>query len=169
MMREYISPITANCASISGVESTLAPTSITTTGLPFNGRKSGGEGGTVDAADHTQDHLRGGHAGAGVAGRNHALRGAFALQPAGHADGGVLLGSESFGSRIVHGDDFAGMMNADGQIGGGGVFAELALQNILLADQHHSYVGGGCGPDRAFDFRLGGVIAAHGVNGDSEH
>jgi len=33
-MREYISPITANCASMRGEQSTLAPTSNTTTGDP---------------------------------------------------------------------------------------------------------------------------------------
>ena len=66
--------MTANWASISGEQSTLAPTSITTTGDPLSDGKCAGQRRPVDAADHALHHLGGRHHRAGIAGRDHALR-----------------------------------------------------------------------------------------------
>ena len=67
-----------------GEQSTLAPTSITTTGLPLSGGKDAGQRGAVDAPDHALHHLGGRHHGAGVAGGDESLRHAVAHQARRH-------------------------------------------------------------------------------------
>jgi hypothetical protein len=49
------------------------------------------------------------------------------------------------------------------------VSGELALDNFLIADQNHLDAKFPCGQRRALDHRLRGVVAAHGVNGNSRH
>ena len=77
-----------------------------------------------------------GHHGACVASRNYAIGHAIAHQPGGHADGTIAFLTHRLGGAVVHGDVFAGVMDLDRQIGNVFVLRELAMHDVLLADQN---------------------------------
>src|ERR1039458_5630301 len=104
-----------------GEQSTLAPTSITTTGLPISVGKMPASAGrstpcmtpctilavamtapvlpaerrpSVKTVYDALHHLGGGHDGAGIAGRDEPLRDAVAHQAGGHPHGTVALGPD---------------------------------------------------------------------------
>jgi hypothetical protein len=115
------------------------------------------------------DHFRRGHAGSGISGGDDAVNFTVALHPAGDADGGIFFSAERFGGGVVHGNDFACMVDLERQAVGVRMESEFALEHILFADENDLDVEGRDGSDCSFDLGLGGVIAAHGVNRDRGH
>ena len=85
-VRAYISPITANCARFCGLQSTLAPTSSSTHGLPEALGMGVASAGRSTPGQRAQHHLGRGHGRAGVARGHKARRLALAhqLQPHAH-------------------------------------------------------------------------------------
>jgi hypothetical protein len=68
---------------------------------------------------------------------------------------------------FVHGHEFRGREDAD--FGPIRVIGELPLDNFLVTDQNNLDAEFVRGKRRALDHRLRGVVAAHGVNGNSRH
>lgn len=101
-----------------------------------------------EAIDHAHDRLGDGHDSAGVAGGNEALGLAVTDQPGGHPHAGVALGAQRLGGVVVHGDDVAGMDNADGELAPAVVFGELRLEDVLLTHEQDVDILLLCGPDR---------------------
>ena len=119
--------MTANCASIFGSQSTLAPTSTTTTLRACQRGKNGSQRRPVHTGHDTLHHLRGGHNGAGVAGRNEAMRESVANQPGADANGRILFGADCFCGAILHRDLLAGVMDHDsGAVPAGVILVQFA-------------------------------------------
>ena len=70
----------------------------------------------MDAGEHAEDHLGGGHGGAGVAGGEEAGGAAFADHLEADAHGGVALGADGLGGLVVHGDPLAGGDDEDREV-----------------------------------------------------
>ena len=79
----------------------------------FEGREDRRQRGAVDAGHDALHHLGGGHDGAGVAGRNEAVRDAFAHQARRDTDGRVLFGADSLRGAVLHRDLLAGVMDVE--------------------------------------------------------
>ena len=136
-------------------------------GPPLGG-KDGGQGGPVHARQRPQLHLDCGHGRPGVAGADNALGLALPHLLDGNADGSVGLAPERLDRALVHGDDFAGGDDFDGEALGV-VATEVLFQQLCLADQLHGHAVFTGRQEGALDLRLRGVIAPHSVNRDGNH
>ncbi len=161
--------MTANCASICGEESTLAPTSTITAGLPLRVGKALASAGRSTPGIMPMHRLGDGHDGAGIAGGDESIGLAVAHQAGGDADRGVALGADGLGGAVVHGDDLAGVDDFDGQAAPAVVFRQLRLEDVLLTDEDHVDVLAPGGAHGAVDFRRGRVVASHCVDSDGDH
>ena len=83
----------------------------------FEGGEGRGQSRPIHAGEHALHQFGRRHHGAGVAGRNEAVRDAVPHQASGHPDGAVALVAHRFRDAVVHGDVFAGVMHFDRQIG----------------------------------------------------
>jgi len=79
------------------------------------------------------------------------------------------LASDGFGGAVLHGDPLAGVTDLDVQIAPVLVGRQLLAEHIFVSHQDDMDSQRARRPERSFDFRLGGVIAAHCVNRDSHH
>ena len=144
------------------MQSTLAPTSSRM--RPLRGRgKNCGQRRTIHAGNRAQHHFGRRHGGAGVAGGHKPGGLAFAHQPQSHAQGRVALGAHRLHRFVLHGDDFAGVHDFDGQAGGGRIalqFRPDALCRARPADGNAIVPGGLNG---AFDLRLRRPVGTHRV------
>ena len=131
--------------------------------------KGRGQRRTLHAANHSLDHLGGGHHRPGVARGDEALRLAVAHQARRHVDRGVLLGANHLGGRILHGDDFGGVADFNGQRIGAGMVRQFLADHVFLAHQDDAQAQLGRGANSSFDLRLRGVVAAHCVYRNCQH
>ena len=136
-------------------------------GRALRGGKHSGECRTIDAGNCAQDHLGGGHGGAGVAGGDKARGLAVAHQAQPDAHGRVALGAHRLRRLLMHADDFAGIDDADGQPAPEAMQVELGADDFLLPHQHDFHVVMPRREDRAFDFRFGRAVGAHGVKSNN--
>src|SRR5205814_2266083 len=86
----------------------------------------------------------------------------------GDDDGGVLLGADGVHGRLVHADDLVAVDDLDARVFGGTLGENLA--DVGLAPHEHEHVVGGelgQGIHASADDGVGGVVAAHGVDGDA--
>jgi hypothetical protein len=118
-----------------GEQSTLAPTSITTTGLPISVGKMPASAGRSTPGHDALHHLGGSHDGAGVAGRDESLRAAIAHQAGSHPQGTVALGAHGARRAVLHGDLLGGVDHLHRQAAVVVVLLQLPAQNFLPADQ----------------------------------
>ena len=78
-------------------------------------RKYSGQSRAIDARQSAQDHLGGRHSGAGIAGSYETFGTSLAHQTKPNAHGGITLRAYRLRRLILHGDDFTGMNDFDGQ------------------------------------------------------
>ena len=133
--------------------------------MPSGGGKNCGQRGTVHSRDSAQHHFGRGHGGAGVAGGDEAGGAAFAHQSQSHADGGVALGAHRLHRLVVHGDDFAGVQNFNGQARGKRHSAPVRPDHIVGTHQNDANAVVPGRLNRAFDFRTRRPVRAHRVQG----
>ena len=92
-------------------------------GVAVGGGQGGGEGGPIDSGEHAEDHLGGGHGGAGVAGGEEAGGLPFADELEADAHAGVAFGADGLGGFVVHADPLGGVDDFDGKA--------LAFEGVL--------------------------------------
>lgn len=139
-----------------------------TAGFPFKVGKVG-EGGTVDAGNHSDDGFGDRHHGAGVAGGDKAVGVAIADQTGCDADAGIPFGSESLGRIVLHGDHFAGVDDADGQVSPAVVLGQLGFEDVLFPDKDQVDVLVARSANCAVNLGSGRVIATHCIDSDGYH
>ena len=154
-------PICANCTSHSGWHSALAPASSRTVGGRARHGDRRGDGRAGHALDAAHAQQRAGHGGAGVAGADHRRRLAVAHRLGGAHQRRVLLARARPARRVVvHGDDLGrrrSSRSAASATTSGGPTRTTGIAEL---------VGGRA---RAGDDLVGGLVAAHGVDGDRQH
>jgi hypothetical protein len=151
------------------LQSTLAPTSSSTHGFPWNwawGRQRR----TVHAGQRAQHHLGRGHGRAGVARGHKAGRLALAHQLQPHAHGAVFLGPHRVRRLLLHADAFRGMVDDDGQIFVFEMFVQKVAQLRLRPNQVDPHRQSAAGENRPANLRLWSFVGTYGVKRDvDEH
>ena len=122
--------MTANCASMRGEQSTFAPTSTTTTGVPLSVGKADASAGRSTPGSMPCTILAVAITAPVLPADTTPCGDAIANQPRGHADGAVALGANRLGGAVLHGDLFAGVLDFDGQI------ADVLMLRQFLREQH---------------------------------
>ncbi len=134
--------------------------------MPARGGENGGEGGAVDAGQHAENHLGGGHGGAGVAGGEEAGGAAFADHLEADAHGGVALGADGLGGLVVHGDPLGGGNDEDRQALAAEVLAQDGTEDIFGAGKVDADVILTRSEDGPANLGFGGLVGAHSVYND---
>src|SRR5271165_5418847 len=193
IVRKYTSPMMANCCRFCGLESTLAPTSIKMVAVPCavgNTAASAGRS-TPGIAPRTifavaiaapedgpgrdsrrrssgaQDHLRGRHSRARVAGGYETCGLSVAYQAEPHAQRGIALCAHRLRCLLLHANHFAGIHDADRQLAPEAVQIQLRAHDFFAPHQHDLHIVEPCREDRPFDFRFGRAVGAHGVKSNN--
>lgn len=134
--------------------------------VAVGGGKDGSEGGAVDAGEHAEDHLCGGHGGAGVAGGKEAGGAAFADHFEADAHGGVAFGADGLGCLVVHADPLGGVDDLDGEDLATELGIEQWTEAIAGADEVDADVELTARSDGPANLGFGGLVGAHPVYGD---
>jgi hypothetical protein len=79
--------------------------------------------------------------------------------------GAIALGADGI-HAVLHGDDFAGVDDLNGETTRVAVLCQFVAHYILLADQNDFHAQDFGGANRAFNFRFGRGIPAHCVHGN---
>ena len=128
--------------------------------------KNRGQRGTVHAVQCAQHHLGCGHCRARIARGDKAGSVAFTHQPHPNSHRGVTLGAHRLHRFVLHGNDFAGVDDLDGQPRGGGMAIQLCFDPSFRPDQENACAVASRGINRAFDFRLGSPVRTHRIQRD---
>ena len=131
-----------------------------------DGGKNLGERGAVDAGEHAENHLCGGHGGAGVSCGEEASGAAFADHFEADAHGGVALGADGLGGLVVHGDPLAGGGDEDGQTLPAQGMAQDGTQLVFGTDEVDADVELAGSKDSPANLWLGGFVGTHCVYND---
>ena len=137
----------------------------------LRGGQDGGEAWAMDSGEHSQDHLGGGHGGAGVSRGEEAGGRAIAHHAQAYAHGGVSLGADRLGCLVFHADPLGGVDDldlralasvADREAAAQGAF-EGGAKDGLGADQMHPHVKQACREDCPANLGFGGFVGTHCV------
>ena len=157
----YTSPIWANCTRYSGLQSALAPTSMSRVGRAAS-RNDLAQSRALHAFDAPDDERGRGQAGAGGTGGEETIGGALLHEPAAHDDGGVLLGAHGAGRMLPHLDDLGGHLRRRPIVNGG-----EGLHLLGRPDEREPQVGIGLkGLQGAAQHHGRAAVTAHDVHGD---
>ena len=136
--------------------------------------EEGADGGAVDALEPAQAEDRGGHHGAGVAGRIHRRGLACLHQVHGQIDAGVALTPHHRG-LFIHAHRGAAGHHFDqaSRDGGGQLLAQAQGRHGLIdsggfGHEAHPHRQQGHRPQAALQDRAGGMVAAHAIHGHPE-
>ena len=152
-----------------GEQSTLAPTSIITTGVPEMVGNTPARAGRSTPCTTPWTILAVAMIAPVFPALTDALRETVAHQPGGDAERAVALGPDRLGGAVVHGDLLAGMDHLDGEVARAVVILQFALYDVFPAYQDYFNVEALDGPDGPFHFVTRGVITAHRVYGNGQH
>jgi len=132
------------------------------------GGESGGEGGPLHTRQAAENHLGGGHDGAGIAGADHGGGASIAHQAAGDVNRGVFLAAHRPHHLLIHADDLGGGHELDQLALRAGMGVERLLQLLHQPDQQDAGAAFAGSFQRSFQLRLRGEVAAHRVQGDGQ-
>ena len=126
------------------------------------------DGRAVDTGQVTEQHDPGGHHRSGVASTDECAGVAGLDELEADANRAVALAAQRLDGAVVHFDDLRSVMHVDRQIPNA-VAVELAGDPLAVADQRDGNGELTGRVDRSLDDGFGGVIAAHGVDGNGFH
>ena len=106
--------------------------------------KRSGESDAVNGFEGAEQEARDGHDCSGISCADQAVGFGFADETCGDVHGAVFFSAEGLRGMIVHGDDFTGSDNLDGQTGDV-VLGELGAQGTGVTDEHDAHTVLACG------------------------
>ena len=165
-------PITANWTRLSGSQSTLAPTSSSSDGLPVTVGMMVARPGRWTPASMPSTILAVAMAAPVLPAVKKPRGGAFANHAQADAHGGVALGADRLGGLVVHADPLGSVDDVDCGLGGARPARraqrafERRAQNFLRANQVNAHVEVAARKDSPANLRFGGFVGTHSVYND---